>query len=886
MAVTKRTRKVSVDEKPDNTVESNPCAECPIRGKYPKMHTQGPPDGGIVVVSPVPSLKQVAGQKALSPGMATLFAQLGDQEAIDVREFIYHPYIRCAYDPKTHPSKENKLIKSSCKRYLDEILDQVKPDLIIPLGAEAATAVEGKAVKITKVRGIIRHSERFNSPVLAMNNPGLILMRPENRPTGEADFRTLGNLMDADYSIKEMMDVEYGKYHMITDLQELIDAAPDELSFDLETKGLRPYADGAKIMTMHFCFNNEHSYMLPWDHPESPLTRRDKLRIGKQLKTLLTNPDTFVFGQNLKFDECWIHTKLGFRFRIADDTQILATLIDENQPKNQDDLVKRYVPEMAGYADSFNAGNDKANMDKVPLSDILDYGCGDTLSNYKLFQVLYPIVAEDKRLLQHYRRVAMPGINMFAGVDVVGMEVDEEALDQFEEVMAALVAEQKSSILKKIPKAIKRDHMEKGIELSRADLVRDWLFTHKAGLRLTPKVFTKTTAKLDPHLRVASTSTKDHLPLFFDTNPELVELAEYQKNSRMLGTNIRRFRENYITHGKVYPIYALHVAVTGRTSSRDPNGQNFPKRGQYAKAYRKIFKAPPGYVILEADLSQAELRIAADMADEKTMIDIYRKDGDIHTSTALIVMGVSMATFLKLPKAEQKDARQKAKAVNFGFLYGMWWKSFIIYAKTQYGVEFSEKEAQRIRNDFFDKYSGLLPWHEKMKALALKNKYVRSYDGRKRNLPMVDSPEDYIAQEACRQAINSPVQNFASDLGVMSMARLSQQVDPEYILPFGFVHDAIYVIVKEEHIEWASKTLKHYMESNPLKKWFNLTLKLPIKADVSFGWNLGEVHEMETLTYDDDYDFTQHEGVDIAEQVTPPNNGRMRIPDHLINLEP
>lgn len=322
-------------------------------------------------------------------------------------------------------------------------------------------------------------------------------------------------------------------------------------------------------------------------------------------------------------------------------------------------------------------------------------------------------------------------------------------------------------------------------------------------------------------------------------------------------------------------------------NSEDPNGQNTPKRGPIAMEYRKMFVAPEHCFLLEADLSQAELRIAADMANDPVMLEIYRTKGDIHTATALIVMGVTMETFKKLPKQEQKDARTKAKAVNFGFLYGMSWRKFIAYAKTQYGVEFTEREAQRIRVAFFEKYPMLSKWHTAMRAFAKEHMQVRSYSGRIRHLPQIASADEGIRAEAERQAINSPVQEFGSSLGVMALGRMEAELDPQYLQVVGFVHDAIYAYVPKQYLEWGAKTLRWYMETNPIEKWFGRKMRCPIVADVGFGLNLGEVHEMGEFDIPadgrvtiGDYDFNKlweegKEGLLIPRQKIPTNNGRL-----------
>lgn len=218
--------------------------------------------------------------------------------------------------------------------------------------------------------------------------------------------------------------------------------------------------------------------------------------------------------------------------------------------------------------------------------------------------------------------------------------------------------------------------------------------------------------------------------------------------------------------------------------------------------------------------------------------------------------------------------------------FGMWWKKFIVYAKTQYGIEFTEQEARATREAFFARYSSLAPWHDATKAFARRHGYVRSYSGTVRHLDAIWSEDEGIQGEAGRQSVNSPVQNFASDLGLMAFHRIESEVDTNILQIVGFVHDALYAYVPEQYVEWGAKTLKHYMETNPLEEWFNRQMRVPIVADVSFGWNAGDTHEMKGLELDRPFDFarlaTNRETGEVKftlpPQQIPPNNGRVATP--------
>ena len=880
-------------------IDRSKCEGCHLQDQEPVDTRTSGDDPGYMVVTEAPAAYNAQRGRLLSNNASKVLSRELASLGFDKDDFLFVPQIRCVFDPDTLPSKTKALIQKQCRAHLLDTIKEHRPDVIIPLGAEPSKQVHGRAVKITKVRGQAEYSVEHDAVVIPMLHPGYVAMYPQHYSVFKADCNTFARVVDNDLDIEAASNINAEDYHIITDLQFLIDMEPSLIFFDTETTGLeffhkgpdnvrdydpdihgREFDPSAAILTMQFCVKSGTAYMLVWDHPEKPISLRNKAKIKKQLVQLFGRKKTRIIGQNSKFDANFVFETLGIRYEIGGDTLMLAALLDENMiSKGQDVLVKHYVAEKAGYADTFNATYDKSRMWEVPLDAMIRYGCGDVDTGFMLYKVLIKKLLEDPLLTAQYRYVSLPGINTFADIEVNGIEVDDDALQAFQAIMEESVADQYQSLIAQVPRSIRKKHIDKGLAFSRPAFLLDILFEHRDGFRLRPKVFTKSTEKLQSDMRVPSVSTKDHLPYFFEECPFTEELATYIKDERLLTTSVKGFNKKYIHDGLVRPTYALWVTVTGRSSSENPNGQNFPKRGLNAKAYRRIFIAPRGWVVIEADLSQAELRIAADMANEQTMLRIYREGGDIHKSTALIVMGVSLEEFLALPKEEQKAARQKAKAVNFGFIYGMGWRKFIGYAKTQYGVEFSEQEAQRIREAFFSLYSGLTRWHEAMRAWAREHGYVRSYSGRIRHLPMIYSDDEGVQQEAGRQAINSPVQNFASDLGVIAISRMRKAIDPAYLKPIAFVHDAIYCYAREEYAMWGAETIKYYMESNPLEVMFNRRMKVPIVADVSVGRNFGDTYELEGFTSADEFDVgtlwneDEKSGILLPKQIAPYKNG-------------
>lgn len=274
--------------------------------------------------------------------------------------------------------------------------------------------------------------------------------------------------------------------------------------------------------------------------------------------------------------------------------------------------------------------------------------------------------------------------------------------------------------------------------------------------------------------------------------------------------------------------------VTGRLSS---NLQQIPRQSKDTPAHLRMkdtVVAPPGFMLLEADYSQIELRIAAWLANEPTMRRIYQQGGDIHADTARDILRTGATP----------DARQKAKSVNFGFLYGMGAAKFVIYAFVTYGVRFTDDEAQTIRKRFFRKFSALSAWYMRQEAEVRRTRQVRTPLGRIRHLPDILSPDKEVQQSAVRRAINMPVQATASDLNLLAAIEAEREMPAgtKFLLPY---HDATVWLVPEAEIEPAARLLKRTMEDTVpntiLPQKFRVTCPVPLEAEVKVGRSWGSM---------------------------------------------
>jgi DNA polymerase I-like protein with 3'-5' exonuclease and polymerase domains len=757
-----------------------------------------------------------------------------------------------------------KLTNDHLKANRDDLMALIKansPKFIMPFGAKACQQLMGRAVQITKVRGQPMQEDNmvFGIPMLPMLSPFFAHRSPENEAAFKADMRTAGRIAAADFDL-DASAIDYKHdYQWCYDLDWLIKKRPKLLSVDLETVGLTAFDPSTTILTMQLTWEDGKSVVVPINYDRGKLRHHkfidwdniNRPKLMRQIKKLMEDPRIEKVGQNLKFDWMFLWYKEGIRMEnYAHDTMLLAHLLDENQRRiNINDLVKQHVPLMAGFNDAHEIDPDhhgKSRMDLYPPDKMLEYSGGDTDACWRLFHVLHEKVQEDGMLYQCYDKVTMPAQRAFCDIELNGFAVSKKQLTEFEIMLRGVQKRERLWLLRQIPKSIKDKHRGTGVgvKVSRRVILVDWLYEHKDGLKLKPVAFTKT--------KQPSISSKDALPYYVADHPVLARLIDYIKNDKLLNTYAKGFHK-YIFDGLLRPSYKLANTVTGRSASADPNGQNFPKRGKLAKEFLKFFEAPKGWVYMACDLSQAELRIAAIMSGDPTMLKVYADGGDIHRQTAAGTMGITVDEFLKLPHDVQALKRFQAKAVNFGFLYGMWWVKFRSYAKTDYGIDFTEDEAKAIRTNFFKTYPMLEHWHDEVQQLVTRlpndgGGMIRTLDGRIRHLPNVYSPDEGIAKQAMRQAINSPVQAIASDLGLISLGRLLPHIRKEgideWLKPCGFIHDAIVCLVREERAAEGCTLVKHFMENNPLHEWFDWEPEIPILADAEVGRSLAQTYEL------------------------------------------
>lgn len=871
------------------------------------LFIEGSTKAPILVIAEPPEEDAHATQRAMTTSERKFFLSIAREYGFSSEDFSYIPCSAPMGEGVVGDKAEGEHLANDRAEFL-RLVRRCRPGMIITLGKHATRQVAGRAVQIGKLRGQIHEFPDVNVPTVPLWGVKQCLWFPENTALLATDFNMVSMLEQGDFDPEclERATEENTDYKWSLDLTELIDRAPRWLAVDTETTGLKWIDPHVKVLTVQLTPRTGESWVVPVDmraakavYPDTPVRdlRRMVNRAKGQVRRLLRDPTVKKIGANFKFDHHQIRETLGYDVvGWTLDTQQLAFAVDENmREKSLDEVTRRWVPQMAGYADHFNSTVDKANMLGLLQEDpdkFLRYAGGDTDANFRGARTLLALLKEDEQQFRTYMYVQLPTLQAFGQrVEKTGMVVDRERLGELQVEITQSTIETQNRVLSQMSKKLRRKHLKGGLSLTRSMLVIDAVFGED-GLNLEPLEWTKSTRHLPIPERTPSVSAKTHL-VYHQHEPLVRGIMDWGKLEKMRTTYVgmehdpdKNCATGFWQHlrfvdrlWRIYPTFFLHRTITGRSASQDPNAQNFPKRGELAKKFRSIFPAPPGWVLMEADLSQAEIRIAACEAMEETMIRLYNEGVDIHMNTAAAVSGNDVALFnankrcedllmdranefkgsgdflRKLGGNERQSAtvadfiarlRYQAKAINFGFLYGMQWQGFKTYAKIEYGVEYSDAEAMRARDDFFEAYPCLKEWHYRVEREVYDQGFVRSIHGALRRVPSIYSTKRSVRSEAVRQAINSPVQRFASDLGLMALYRLSRDA-PDWIRPIAFIHDALVMYVREDMVDEAASNVKWIMENNPLEALFGVRLPLPIISDVSVGRRLSEMEEMDDV---------------------------------------
>lgn len=729
---------------------------------------------------------------------------------------------------------------TAMKAEMPRILEELRGvDAALLLGGTPLQAVSGQT-SITKSRGSVRGVRREMAdlesvPFFATLHPSIILRTPNYTNGWVADLAAFKQLVNPPEDNDRVVLVN-DRNSWEECLAAITRAKTGALDIETTVAEGDHYWEN-QLVTMAMTFDGETAYVITYKHPERP--------------DVEMAPDEVRLFQHRFNDVEWImHNGLFDRLLLREvtnktldpilkhDTMAMAYLLYEDERKGLEILSSIYLGEPP------YKGVDYKHILDEPLDKIATMNGKDTLRTFRLFRPLADELNENKQLSRLYQWLLMPAVNTLIRVTENGVPVDQQRLAALTEAKEAAEAAALDSVQSIAPAPHpslypdgwpKHKDPSKNQRLNPAstkqmrhvlyDIFRLPILKHTE----TGEPSTDADTLTQLAVSVAPTSDKG---IFIDT------LLEYRQLSKQVSSYLHSWPNLWREHGdgvtRLHPRYKpLHVA-TGRLSSEAPNIQQVPRNPEF----RNVFGGVPGFSWVKADYSQLELRIAAGTAKERIMLAAYEAGEDLHALTARLVLGVTDVTQEFKPGT---TARDTAKTLNFGLLYGAYPKTLQRIARMNYGVHLTLREAETYRERFFDTYPGLARWHKSMERTIRTQQQATSVLGRIRRFPAGGSEEFKEWSQAVREGTNHPVQSFGSDLLLMSMVRVQEWIDRNNtnVKIIAEVHDEIDLLVPTAAAPTVMAEVKAIMEDVSWLSRFGVELNFPVVADVGIGTHWG-----------------------------------------------
>ena len=476
---------------------------------------------------------------------------------------------------------------------------------------------------------------------------------------------------------------------------------------------------------------------------------------------------------------------------ISDDTAIAAYLVD---PAKNEYTIEKLASEYFGTV------IEKPEVKQLSLLDDVETDRSEYLAKCAVaLGVLNECIGDkikENGQEKLYQEVELPLVTVLAHLEINGFLVDDHQLKEFADKLG-----------EKIDALTNEIYMLAGEE-----------FNINSPKQLGVILFEKLELKPVKKTKTGYATNADVLEKLRDKHPIVNFIMEYRQLAKLKSTYCDGLRAvvNPNTH-RIHSVFTQTVTVTGRLSSTEPNLQNIPTRTELGREIRKMFVAKEGYVLVDADYSQIELRVLAHIANDETMINAFRNNEDIHAVTASQVLGIPLEDVTK-------EQRSSAKAVNFGIVYGIGEFSLA------QDLHISVKEAKAYIESYLEKYHGVRNYMESIKEQAKKDGYVKTMLNRIRYIPELKSPNYNIRQFGERVALNTPIQGTAADIIKLAMVRVDNRLINEglkskLILQ---VHDELIVEAHKDEVDKVKQILSEEMQNA-------MELNVPLKVDMSTG---------------------------------------------------
>ena len=699
--------------------------------------------------------------------------------------FEFDQYQLCS-DPTV-----KKVLKKDCDIQIDTGLY----DWIILVGADALKY-------FTKINSVTEYSgKKVEGKFLPVINPAMLAFKPEARKTWESSKESIvayirGEIEDViiDESIAlGTQETEVAKEW----IRGALAHTGDYIALDSETNGL--YPRNGHMIGISMSYNGENGIYIDTDCFDE--------EIEDMLRELFLKRR--VIFHNAKFDMAFFEYHFGFEFPRFEDTMLLHYLIDENPGGHGlKQLSIKFTPygdyekPMYDWIDQYKRANgynqESFSWDMIPFEIMKTYAAMDAVCTFLLYQK-FKKIKENPKLKWVYDNILIPGCRFLMDAQNNGVPFDRQRL---------LVSQ-----------GLMQDDIDKAIS-SLYEINAISKFEEAQGKPFNPNSTVQLRSLLFDYIGMQPTGKKTGTGAHSTDAEVLQELSEQhevpkhilniRQKSKIKNTYLDKIIPQLDRDSRLRTNFNLHGTTSGRLSSSGKlNMQQLPRDNPIVKG---CIKAAPGNKIVAMDLTTAEVYVAAKLADDKALMDVFRSGGNFHSTIA--------KTVFRLP-CEVEDVaelygtqRQAAKAVTFGIMYGAGPKKISEQVTKDSGKLFSVSEAKEVIDDYFNSFHRLKKWIETNQKFIEQNGFVYSFFGRKRRLPNVLSEDAGIRSHSIRSGLNFLVQSTASDINLLGAIDMHQHIKAKNMKSriFALVHDSILAEVPEDEVESYSEALQHYIQ--------------------------------------------------------------------------
>jgi DNA polymerase I len=611
---------------------------------------------------------------------------------------------------------------------------------------------------------------------------------------------------------KKYQNINKKNYHLITnekEIDEWINEAEEagELVIDTETNSLD--AHQADLVGISLSTKIGKACYIPIGHKFKRCLKKEA--VIKKLKPLLEDKSVKKIGQNIKFDFIVLF-KQGINMNAMEDTMLMSYVLDAGKNRHNMDVLSEIhlQHKTITFKEIVGTGKKEINFSDVELDKAMEYAAEDADITYRLYKIFTKNLKLEK-LTNIYEIFEKPLIKILALMEIEGIKIDNRFLKTLSKKFEKKINKLEKEIFKISNKEFNLASPKQLGEVIYNDL-------KIAVLKKTKKGSFATNASVLEDL-----AFKGH------KFPQLV--LEWRQVSKLKNTYSDALPEhiNPITK-RVHTSFLLAATTTGRLASSDPNLQNIPIKSEDGKDIRKAFIAKKGFTLISADYNQIEMRILADLADVKELKKAFKNNEDIHSLTASQVFDID------IEKVDQ-DMRRKAKAINFGIIYGI----------SQYGlakqINVSNNEANEFLNAYFFRFPEIKTYMDETIKFCRKSGYVNNIFGRRSHFNGINDKNFNVRNFQERASINAPIQGSASEIMRLAMIRLNKKFEnlknnrSKILLQ---IHDELIFEVPEKEVKNITKIIQEEMTSVTESDLHSFTTSLTV--DVNTGDNWGILH--------------------------------------------